>query len=185
MWWTWKNWLSHTRYIKALSVSHKLRSAFVFFSKGELGGGGRLNWRTLMTHSESCCIKMITLIFQATIWQAIISGNWRINFMTAWSEFKWMCFYLAPSKINQQWKQTNGIICSSFYLRFVRVCNPIIQTKLEQTHCCSYVYLKVKCNAFWQRLSPGGGGYSHTLPIRVCDFEAPDLERGIHFRGVF
>ena len=40
-------------------------------------------------------------------------------------------------------------------------------------------------------LSPGGGGYSHTLPIRVCaaqqgrDFEAPDLERGIHFRGVF
>ena len=38
---------------------------------------------------------------------------------------------------------------------------------------------------------PRGGGYSHTLPIRVCvaqrgrDFEAPDLERGIHFRGVF
>ena len=38
---------------------------------------------------------------------------------------------------------------------------------------------------------PGGGGYFHTLPIRVCaaqrgrDFEAPDLERGIHFRGVF
>ena len=34
-----------------------------------------------------------------------------------------------------------------------------------------------------------GGGYSHTLPIRVCaaqrgrDFEAPDLERGIHFRA--
>ena len=37
----------------------------------------------------------------------------------------------------------------------------------------------------------GGGGYSHTLPIRLCaaqrghDFEAPDLEWGIHFRGVF
>ena len=35
----------------------------------------------------------------------------------------------------------------------------------------------------------GGGGDSHTLPIRVCaarrDFEAPGLERGIHFRGVF
>ena len=35
-----------------------------------------------------------------------------------------------------------------------------------------------------------GGGYSHTLPIRVCaaqrgrDFEAPDLEWGIHFGGV-
>ena len=40
-------------------------------------------------------------------------------------------------------------------------------------------------------LLPGGGGYSHTLPIRVCaaqrgrHFEAPDLERGIRFRGVF
>ena len=39
--------------------------------------------------------------------------------------------------------------------------------------------------------SPGGGGHSHTLPIRVSaaqrgrDFEAPDLGRGIHFRGVF
>ena len=37
----------------------------------------------------------------------------------------------------------------------------------------------------------GVGGYSHTLPIRVCaalrgcDFEALDLERGIYFRGVF
>ena len=37
----------------------------------------------------------------------------------------------------------------------------------------------------------GGGGYSHTLPIwvraaqRGRDFEAPDLERGIHFGGVF
>ena len=36
-----------------------------------------------------------------------------------------------------------------------------------------------------------GGGYSHTLPIWVCaaqrgrDFEAPDLEWGIHFRGAF
>ena len=37
------------------------------------------------------------------------------------------------------------------------------------------------------------GEYSHTLPVQVCaaqrgrDFEAPDhdLERGIHFRGVF
>ena len=38
---------------------------------------------------------------------------------------------------------------------------------------------------------PRGVGHSHTLPIRVCtaqrgrDSEAPDLERGIHFRGVF
>ena len=41
------------------------------------------------------------------------------------------------------------------------------------------------------RLSPEEGEYSHTLPIRVCaaqrgsDFEAPDLERDIHFGGVF
>ena len=40
-------------------------------------------------------------------------------------------------------------------------------------------------------VTSGGGGYSHTLPIQVCaaqrgrDFEAPGLERGIHFRGVF
>ena len=33
-----------------------------------------------------------------------------------------------------------------------------------------------------------GGGYSPTIPIRVCaaqrsrDFGTPDLERGIHFR---
>ena len=37
----------------------------------------------------------------------------------------------------------------------------------------------------------GGGGYSRTLPIRVCaaqwgrDLEAPDLKLGIHLRGVF
>ena len=48
------------------------------------------------------------------------------------------------------------------------------------------------CTRYWSHVSlvmatylPGGGGYSHTLPIRVCaaqrgrDFEAPDLERGI------
>ena len=98
---------------------------------------------------------MLKLIFQATmIWQAIISGiGFLISARSAWSEFKWMCFYLAPSKINQQCKQTNGIICSSFCLRFSRLRNPIIQTKLEQAHCCSYVYLKVKWNVFWQRLS--------------------------------
>ena len=45
------------------------------------------------------------------------------------------------------------------------------------------------CQIFDERVDPGG--YSHTLPIRVCaahrggDFEAPNLERGIHFRGVF
>ena len=46
---------------------------------------------------------------------------------------------------------------------------------------------KKKLAGYW----PGGGGYSHTLPIWVCaahrgrDFEVPDLEWGIHFRGVF
>ena len=39
--------------------------------------------------------------------------------------------------------------------------------------------------------SPRGGGVLPYIPIRVCaaqrghDFEAPDLERGIHFRCVF
>ena len=48
-------------------------------------------------------------------------------------------------------------------------------------------YTHIYCvGALWSR-----GGYFHTLPIRVCaaqrsrDFEAPDLERVIHFRGVF
>ena len=47
------------------------------------------------------------------------------------------------------------------------------------------------CSDIWPRGGGGGGGNSHTLPIRVCaaqrgrDFEAPDLDRGIHFRGVF
>ena len=42
-----------------------------------------------------------------------------------------------------------------------------------------------------QPVPRGGGGYSHTLPIRICaaqwgrDFEAPDSEQGIYFRGVF
>ena len=46
-------------------------------------------------------------------------------------------------------------------------------------------------NAERRMVSRFPGGYSHTSPIRVCaaqrgrDFEAPDLERGIHFRGVF
>ena len=41
------------------------------------------------------------------------------------------------------------------------------------------------------KFMPIWGGYSHTLPIRVCaaqrgcDFEAPDLEPSIHFKGVF
>ena len=51
---------------------------------------------------------------------------------------------------------------------------------------CSYNQLQK-----YLRPPGGGGGYSHTLPIRVCaaqrgrDFEAPGLERGILFRRVF
>ena len=47
------------------------------------------------------------------------------------------------------------------------------------------------CFAKSRNPPPRGGGYSHTLPVRVCaaqrgrDFEAPDLEWGIHFRGIF
>ena len=55
---------------------------------------------------------------------------------------------------------------------------------------CTSVFVKSVQTSL--SVSPGGGGYSHTVPIRVCaahvrgrDFEAPDLERGIHFRGVF
>ena len=50
--------------------------------------------------------------------------------------------------------------------------------------------MKPTCNEPQKLWALGGGGYSHTLPIRVCaaqrgrDFEAPGLERGIHFRGI-
>ena len=43
---------------------------------------------------------------------------------------------------------TTGIIYSSFCLRFSRVCDPIIQTKLWQTHCRLYVCLKEKRTCF-------------------------------------
>ena len=52
-----------------------------------------------------------------------------------------------------------------------------------------WVEMIVEFKTLFEPFSPGG--YSHTLHIRVCaaqrgrDFEAPDLERGIHFRGVF
>ena len=56
-------------------------------------------------------------------------------------------------------------------------------------HSCTYFYDTRL--PFGAPGGGGGGGYSHTLPIRVRaaqrgrDFESPDLEWGIHFRGVF
>ena len=44
--------------------------------------------------------------------------------------------------------------------------------------------------AYMYGKTPGGGGYSPKIPIRVCaaqrgrDFGTPYLERGIHFRDV-
>ena len=59
--------------------------------------------------------------------------------------------------------------------------------------CSTYIFGRFDLSRDFLGYSPGGGGgrYSHTLPIRVCaaqqgrDFEAPDLEGDIHFRGVF
>ena len=62
--------------------------------------------------------------------------------------------------------------------------------KLEQGEALSVVVSQDHIH-FFRRTQVPGWGYSHILPIRVCaaqrgcDFEAPDLERGIHFRGVF
>ena len=88
------------------------------------------------------------------IWQAIISGNWRINFGTVSMVRIQVNVFLSGPIQNQSTMEANKryMICSSC-LRFSRVCNPIIQTKLAQTDCCSYVYLKVKWNVFWQGLS--------------------------------
>ena len=55
------------------------------------------------------------------------------------------------------------------------------------TNFIYFIKILLKLGLIYSR----GGGYSHTLPIRVCaaqrgrEFEAPDLERGIHFCGVF
>ena len=65
-------------------------------------------------------------------------------------------------------------------------------TPLSQSEGAYYLryFIKQISNDYKMKWSRGGG-YSHTLPIRVCapqrgrDFEAPDLEWGIHFRGVF
>ena len=64
-------------------------------------------------------------------------------------------------------------------------------SSLRPIHPAVVIHDQSSPESLAQRKAPGGGGYSHTLPIRVCaaqrgrDFEAPDLERGIHFRGVF
>ena len=53
------------------------------------------------------------------------------------------------------------------------------------------VFIVMDNHVLPSREGRGGEGYSHTLPIRVCaaqrgrEFEAPGLERGIHFRRVF
>ena len=54
-----------------------------------------------------------------------------------------------------------------------------------------YISAKQQQQQLQENGSDPRGGHSHTLPIRVCaaqrgrDFEAPGLERGIHFRGDF
>ena len=69
-------------------------------------------------------------------------------------------------------------MCQQVFSRATRICHATVLSR------------KI-LDAVWATPVGGGGGYSHTLPIRVCaaqrgrDFEAPDLEQGIHFRGVF
>ena len=62
----------------------------------------------------------------------------------------------------------------------------------DLVHPLLTVYFQKRNLSFaWKEEAVALGGYSHTLPILVCaaqrgrDFEAPCLERGIHFRGVF
>ena len=77
-------------------------------------------------------------------------------------------------------------VCSVFRLMVLRtsyvICDVLVLTHGTETPSESMCF---------QWIRSRGGGNSHTLPIRVCaaqrgrDFEAPDLERGIHFRGVY
>ena len=74
--------------------------------------------------------------------------------------------------------------------------NPDLLSEVDFCRLCGFVFTdkrrKKNKGEFAKMFDSGPGGrYSHTLPIRGCaaqrgrDFEAPDLERGIHFRGVF
>ena len=73
---------------------------------------------------------------------------------------------------------TNSLLHSILWRRKKLIC--------QSYHGFLSLTFGMSCNVTASR-----GGYSHTLPIRVCaaqrgrDFEAPDLERGIHFTGVF
>ena len=92
----------------------------------------------------------------------------------------------------EEWIFSSGINCMSVWewLEWERKCSERavgldLMLVLSNARLCSL-------NLSRRRLVSAPGGYSHTVPIQVCaahvrgrDFEAPDLERGIHFRGVF
>ena len=63
------------------------------------------------------------------------------------------------------------------------------QSKL-MTNCISFIKILLKLGLIYSR-GGGGGVLPYITYTGVCaaqrgrEFEAPDLERGIHFRGVF
>ena len=68
-----------------------------------------------------------------------------------------------------------------YHLKLIEQKSQFLNKKQRAVH--SYMEGVPNINSRW--------GYAHTLPIRICaaqrgrDFEAHDLERSIHFRGVF
>ena len=67
----------------------------------------------------------------------------------------------------------------------------LVKDECRISSLCSRLLVYGECKVKDPTTVRPGGVYSHTLPIRVCaaqrgrDFEGPDLERGVHFRGVF
>ena len=114
----------------------------------------------------------------------------------------------APDNVGYCWPTMLPPFARALVLYFIFRAHysPLFQNTLSEIsaagaqYCDASVYGRQRLSKvmkpkdkLWEtfQLTPGGGGYSHTLPIRVCaaqrgrDFEAPGLERGIHFRGVF
>ena len=127
--------------------------------------------------------------------------------VTSSAESTWMNDWIWHSLV---WPYSDRFACFT-ELKYKKNDNKIvscvcqaIKSILKSTHntwnsmyprCCNmYTSLsrmnQIMINTFF--FTRGGGGHSHSLPIRVWaaqrghDSEAPDLERGIHFRaGIF
>ena len=135
MLWTWKNWLSHTRYTaKALSVSHKLRIRVFWRKNWKLGESGRLKlkdpwWLTLI--AKVVALEMLKLIFHMICKNISHIGYhiWKFRHGQNSSEclFIWPHLKAVDNRSSYNFNNRSDV-------------QPTIQTILAQTYCCLYVF---------------------------------------------